>query len=121
MSKTARDALTECAGFLRREFGLDAADVVERWRDRNFPEAPEPAYHHWKRVDALVDRIWTDRRCQKCGLIEDFGPVVPGGRHVARYVAVDGSVTQKKHNPVPPCAAGGQVLSQINQARKANR
>jgi hypothetical protein len=117
MSKTTRDALTECASFLRREFGLDAADVVERWRDRNFPEAPPPSYHRWKWVNSMVDRHWTNRRCERCGLVEDFGPVVPDGRHVARYVAVDGAVTQKKHNPVPPCCPGGRLLSQINKQR----
>ena len=100
---SVRAALTECAAYIGREWDTEAAAAMAVWRDRNFPEAPAPSYHRWARVNAIGERLWTDRRCEKCGLIEDFGPVVPGGRHVARYVAADGSVTQKKHNPVPPC------------------
>jgi hypothetical protein len=103
VNRSIRDALTECASFIRHDWNVEAGDAIEVWRDRNFPEAPPPAYHRWKQVKPTADVTWVFRRCERCDLVEDFGPLVEGGRLVARYVATDGSVTQKKHNPVPPC------------------
>jgi len=98
-----RQTLTELAAHLREVYGRDAAAVVELWRDRNFPESPMPSYHRWSRVNSMIDRRWTNRRCERCGLVEDFGPVVEGGKNVGRYVSTDGQVTQRKHHLVPPC------------------
>jgi hypothetical protein len=104
MNRAVRDALSECAAFIRDRWDIDTADAIELWRDRNFPEAPPPFYHRWFQVNKLIEGRWTDRRCDRCGLVQDFGPLVEGGRHVARYVSVNGQVTQKKHHPVPSCS-----------------
>jgi hypothetical protein len=68
-TKSIRDALTECAEFIRRQWDTDTADAIDIWRDRNFPESPMPSYHRWAQVNSMIDRHWTNRRCERCGLV----------------------------------------------------
>lgn len=95
-----REALTSCAEHVREVYGRDAADVIRNWRDQHYPETVQ-ANHRWSRVSRRVDGVWVDRRCTRCEVVDQFGPL--DGREVAHFVLPDGSKVQKKKYPTPQC------------------
>ena len=103
---TPRQALTACADHVREVYGRDAADLIAIWRDSQFPES-ERSYHRWARVSRREGGVWIDRRCVRCGVVDQFGSL--DGREVAHYVLPDGSRVRKKAAPTPPCEPLGAL------------
>lgn len=96
-SPSPRQTLTAAAEHLSTLGHPHAAAAVDAYRDLLHP-AP-PVKHRWNWIQSIP----LIKRCVKCGLSEEWRPLIEGGPIVSLWVHRDGTIEQLSKVPLPKC------------------
>ena len=118
MKTSPRQALTAAADHLRAELGDTPANALIAWRDQHHP--PGPVRHSWQHAtpsDRNEHGGHIERVCRRCGLVDEYRPLIGSDTWAHTWSHPDGLVQQRSKTPTPPCIEA-DTLAEVNRARR---